>query len=145
MNGREMIARRIAKEFRNGNIVNLGIGIPTMVANHIPADMEILLQSENGFIGIGATPQEAERDRDLINAGAQFVTVIPGTCFFDSATSFGIIRGRHVDITVLGTLEVDQEGNIANYIIPGKMVPGMGGRDGSGSWGEKGDYRQRAC
>ena len=127
MNGREMIARRIAKEFRNGNIVNLGIGIPTMVANHIPADMEILLQSENGFIGIGAAPQEAERDKDLVNAGAQFVTVIPGTCFFDSATSFGIIRGRHVDITVLGTLEVDQEGNIANYIIPGKMVPGMGG------------------
>ena len=127
MNGREMIARRIAKEFRNGNIVNLGIGIPTMVANHLPADMEILLQSENGFIGIGAAPQEAERDKDLVNAGAQFVTVIPGTCFFDSATSFGIIRGRHVDITVLGTLEVDQEGNIANYIIPGKMVPGMGG------------------
>ena len=127
MNGREMIARRIAKEFKNGNVINLGIGIPTMVANYIPSDIEILLQSENGFIGIGATPQDAEFDRDLINAGAQFVTVVPGTCFFDSATSFGIIRGSHVDITVLGTLEVDQEGSIANYIIPGKMVPGMGG------------------
>jgi 3-oxoacid CoA-transferase B subunit len=125
--GRELIVRRIAKEFKDGDIVNLGIGMPTMVANYIPEGVEILLQSENGFIGIGPAPKEEEADKDLINAGNQFVTILPGGCFFDSATSFGIIRGGHVDATVLGTLEVDQEGNIANYIIPGKMVPGMGG------------------
>ncbi|MCT4619894.1 MAG: 3-oxoacid CoA-transferase subunit B [Marinisporobacter sp.] len=125
--GRELIARRIAKEFKNGDVVNLGIGMPTKVANYIPEGVQILLQSENGFIGIGPAPKEGEEDKDLINAGNQFVTVVSGACFFDSAVSFGIIRGGHVDATVLGTLEVDQEGNIANYIIPGKMVPGMGG------------------
>ena len=124
---REIIVRRIAKELKDGEIVNLGIGMPTMVANYIPEGVHIILQSENGFLNIGPAPQKGEHDPDLINAGNQFVTVLPGGCFFDSATSFGIIRGGHVDATVLGTLEVDQEGNIANYIIPGKMVPGMGG------------------
>ncbi|MCG8471347.1 MAG: 3-oxoacid CoA-transferase subunit B [Desulfobacterales bacterium] len=127
MNKREMIVKRIAKEFKDGDVVNLGIGMPTMVADHVPEDVEIFLQSENGFIGIGPAPAPGEEDPDLINAGNKPVTVKPGGCFFDSATSFGIIRGGHVDATVLGTLEVDQEGNIANYIIPGKMVPGMGG------------------
>ena len=125
--GRELIARRIAREFKDGDIVNLGIGMPTQVANYIPEGVEVLLQSENGFIGIGPAPAEGENDPDLVNAGNQPVTILPGACFFDSALSFGIIRGGHVDATVLGTLEVDQEGNIANYIIPGKMVPGMGG------------------
>ena len=124
---REIIVRRIAKELKDGEIVNLGIGMPTMVANYIPEGVQIILQSENGFLNIGPAPKEGEHDPDLINAGNQFVTVLPGACFFDSATSFGIIRGGHVDVTVLGTLEVDQEGNIANYIIPGKLVPGMGG------------------
>ena len=127
MNKREMIVKRIAKEFKDGDVVNLGIGMPTMVADHVPDDVEIFLQSENGFIGIGPAPEEGQEDPDLINAGNKPVTIKPGGCFFDSATSFGIIRGGHVDATVLGTLEVDQEGNIANYIIPGKMVPGMGG------------------
>lgn len=127
LNGRELIARRIAREFKDGDIVNLGIGMPTLVANYIPEGVEILLQSENGFIGIGPAPMEGENDPDLINAGNQPVTILPGGCFFDSAISFGIIRGGHIDATVLGTLEVDQEGNIANYIIPGKMVLGMGG------------------
>ena len=124
---REMIVKRIAREFKDGDVVNLGIGMPTMVANFIPEGVEIILQSENGFTGIGPVSRKGEEDPDLINAGNQFVTMLPGGCFFDSATSFGIIRGGHVDATVLGTLEVDQEGNIANYIIPGKMVPGMGG------------------
>ena len=124
---REMIVKRIAREFKDGDVVNLGIGMPTMVADHVPADVEIFLQSENGFIGMGPCPPEGQEDPDLINAGNKPVTIKQGGCFFDSATSFGIIRGGHVDATVLGTLEVDQEGNIANYIIPGKMVPGMGG------------------
>ncbi|MBU2511516.1 3-oxoacid CoA-transferase subunit B [bacterium] len=124
---RERIVKRIAKEFKNGDVVNLGIGMPTQVANFIPADVEIILHSENGLLGTGPAPSQEEIDKDLINAGNQHVTILPGGCFFDSATSFGIIRGGHVDATVLGTLEVDQEGNIANYIVPGKMIPGMGG------------------
>ena len=126
-NGREMIARRVAKEFKDGDIVNLGIGLPTMVANYLPEGVEILLHSENGFIGIGQAPLPGQEDKDLINAGNQFVTTVPGACFFDSATAFAIVRGGHIDATVLGTFEVDQEGNIANYVIPGKMMPGMGG------------------
>lgn len=126
-NGREMIARRVAKEFKDGDIVNLGIGLPTMVANYLPEGVEILLHSENGFIGIGQAPLSGQEDKDLINAGNQFVTTVPGACFFDSATAFAIVRGGHIDATVLGTFEVDQEGNIANYVIPGKMMPGMGG------------------
>ena len=127
MDAKELIARRIARELKDGQVVNLGIGLPTTVANYIPDNVEIILQSENGFVGIGPVPPEGQFDRDLINAGNQHVTVKPGACFFDSAVSFGIIRGGHVDATVLGTLEVDQEGNVANYIIPGKLIAGMGG------------------
>jgi acetate CoA/acetoacetate CoA-transferase beta subunit len=122
-----MIARRVAKELSDGDVVNLGIGLPTMVADFIPPDIEITLQSENGIMGMGAAAGPGEEDVDIINAGAQYVTVKPGGMFFDSATSFGIIRGGHVDVTVLGALEVDEKGNLANWIIPGKMVPGMGG------------------
>lgn len=127
VNPRELIAQRIAKEFKDGDIVNLGIGMPTIVANFIPADVEVLLYSENGFIGIGTTPKPEDEDPDLVNAGNEPASILPDGSFFDSALSFGIIRGGHLDATVLGTLEVDQQGNIANYIIPGKMVPGMGG------------------
>ena len=123
---RDVIARRIARFFQPGMVVNLGIGLPTLVANHMPADGGVILQSENGMMGLGqAAP--AGGDRDLTNAGGALVTVATGGCFFDSATSFGIIRGGHVDCTVLGVLEVDQEGNLANYKVPGKLVPGMGG------------------
>lgn len=127
MNSREIIARRIAQELKDGDLVNLGIGQPTAVGNYIPEGVTIWLHSENGFIGLGAAPDKNSFDKDLVNAGGQYVTVIPGGCMFDSAWSFGIVRGQHLDVTVLGTLEVDQEGNIANYIIPGKMAPGMGG------------------
>ncbi|HYF79584.1 MAG TPA: 3-oxoacid CoA-transferase subunit B [Symbiobacteriaceae bacterium] len=122
---RELIVRRIAREFKSGDVVNLGIGMPTQVANHVPEGVTVLLQSENGFIGLTSAP--AEPDLDLVNAGGQPAGIITGGCFFDSCTSFGIIRGGHVDYTVLGTLEVDQHGNIANWMVPGKMVPGMGG------------------
>jgi 3-oxoacid CoA-transferase, B subunit len=126
-NKREIIAKRIAKEFKDGDIVNLGIGLPTMVANYIPAGVEILLHSENGLIGLGPAPLPGEEDKDLTNAGNQSVTAVQGASFFDSATAFAIARGGHIDITVLGTFEVDQEGNIANYVVPGKLMPGMGG------------------
>ncbi|WP_353893060.1 CoA transferase subunit B [Proteinivorax hydrogeniformans] len=124
---REIIVKRIAKEFKDGDVVNLGIGMPTMVANFIPENIDIVLQSENGFVGLGPAPKDGEEDKDLTNAGGQPVTVNPGGAFFDSATSFTIIRGGHVDATVLGALEVDEKGNLANWMIPGKMVPGMGG------------------
>ncbi|HSV55569.1 MAG TPA: 3-oxoacid CoA-transferase subunit B [Magnetospirillaceae bacterium] len=124
---KDIIARRIAKFFRNGDIVNLGIGLPTLVGNYIPRGVTIILQSENGFLGLGPAPEKGKEDAALVNAGGGFVTILPGGAFFDSATSFAIIRGGHVDATVLGVLEVDQHGNLANYKVPGKLVPGMGG------------------
>lgn len=124
---KELIARRIAKELKDGDVVNLGIGLPTMVANYIPEGVNVIFQSENGFVGLGPEPKEGEENKDIVNAGGQPVTVKKGAAFFDSATSFGIIRGGHVDVTVLGALEVDQKGNLANFMVPGKMVPGMGG------------------
>jgi acetate CoA/acetoacetate CoA-transferase beta subunit len=122
-----VIARRIAKELRSGMLVNLGIGIPTLVANHLPAGMHVFFQSENGLIGTGAPPEEGMVHPALTDAGGRPVTALPGACTFDSAMSFGLIRGGHVDLTVLGGLQVDQEGHLANWVIPGKMVPGMGG------------------
>jgi acetate CoA/acetoacetate CoA-transferase beta subunit len=127
MSPKEIIARRVAKELHDGDVCNLGIGLPTMVANFVPEGVDITFQSENGMLGLGPVPEKGKEDRDLTNAGGNPVTMFIGGVFFDSATSFGIIRGGHVDATVLGGLQVDQEGNIANWIIPGKMVPGMGG------------------
>lgn len=119
------IAKRVAKELHDGDVVNLGIGLPTMVADNLPEGVDIVLQSENGIMGMGKAPEVP--DVDVVNAGGQFVTVNPGGQFFSSATSFAIIRGGHVDATILGALEVDQHGNLSNWIIPGKKVPGMGG------------------
>ena len=124
---KQFIAKRVAKLLHDGDVVNLGIGLPTVVANYLPKGANIFLQSENGFLMVGPAPLEGEEDMRIVNAGGQCVTILPGGVFFDSATSFGIIRGGHVDMTVLGALQVDEKGNLANWMVPGKMVPGMGG------------------
>jgi acetate CoA/acetoacetate CoA-transferase beta subunit len=127
MDAKNFIARRVAKELKDGDVVNLGIGLPTLVANYVPEGIQITLQAEHGILGAGPAAKPGEEDADICNAGGFPITVMPGACFFDSATSFAIIRGGHVDVTILGALQVDELGNIANWMVPGKKVPGMGG------------------
>ena len=124
---KDIIAYRAAQEINDGDVVNLGIGLPTLVSNYLPKDVHIVLQSENGILGMGGLSAPGTENKDIVNAGNQFVNVLPGACYFDSATSFGIIRGGHVDVTILGALQVDETGTLASHIVPGKMVPGMGG------------------
>lgn len=124
---REVVAKRAARELKDGDVVNLGIGLPTMIPNYLPEGVTVTLQTENGAMGMGVAPAEGKEDKNLINAGGGHITLNPGACTFDSATSFAIIRGGHVNVSVLGALQVDEKGNLANWIIPGKMVPGMGG------------------
>ncbi len=125
--GKQIIARRVARELQHGQLVNLGIGLPTKVANYIPEGIEVIFQSENGMVGMGKVAAEGQEDERIINAGGDPVTILPNGAYFDSATSFGLIRGGHVDLTILGALQVDAKGNLASWIIPGKLVPGMGG------------------
>jgi len=127
MNAKEIIARRVALEVKDGMLVNLGIGLPSLVANFLPEDVDVFFQAENGVIGLGARPPEGMEDPDLTDAGGGFVTAVPGAASIDSAMSFGLIRGGHLDMTVLGGLQVDERGYLANWVVPGKMVPGMGG------------------
>ncbi|MBD7910550.1 MULTISPECIES: 3-oxoacid CoA-transferase subunit B [Clostridium] len=124
---KEIIAKRVAEELESGQLVNLGIGIPTLVANYIPADKEIFIESENGIVGMGSAPAPGNEDNDITDAGGQYTTIVQSGSFIDSSTSFSLIRGGHVDVTVLGALEVDEHGNLSNWIIPSKLVPGMGG------------------
>lgn len=127
MDSKNFIARRISQELKNGDVVNLGIGLPTLVANYIPEGIRVYLQAENGILGIGPEADEHKKDKDITNAGGACITIQPGATFFDSPTSFAMIRGGHVDVTVLGALQVDEEGNLANWMVPGKKIPGMGG------------------